>query len=318
MGFALAVLGLQDQSPWNHGFSFVQLIGYIVLAASYVSIINDFTDREEDAKAGKRNALVGWSSQKLTLLFVVLFGVLGYAFYSLISQPLALVFYVLTLLVYSAYSFPPIRLKNRGIWGLWADACGANLFIALFAVAYLFNDSNRAGWICYLEIGFITFIFGIRGIIWHQFHDKKNDEKAGVQTAAVMLKEAPVRRATSLLFILELIGVLVLLCQLNTMTLWIGTIYYGSLLAYRHYFLKQEMVIAISQQEDYHLIGSDWYEWVVPFCLLFGASLQDPDNLLLLMLFLFLFPRKGLQLTRETADVFIRWYNYLITPKHMR
>jgi len=76
--------------------------------------------------------------------------------------------YLSAWIIYTLYSVPPFRLKNRGGWGVLADAAGSNLFPTLSVVA-LVNHWDGGGvpiyW--YITVGVWSLSFGIRGILWH-------------------------------------------------------------------------------------------------------------------------------------------------------
>src|SRR5438045_3826208 len=124
--------------------TFVATLAGMAAAAAYVSLINDLTDLDEDAAAGKDNRLAHRSRR---YAWGVIAGVVGVgvavAVIAWRDDPLVLGLYAGPWLAFTLYSLPPIRLKARGIAGVLADASGAHLFPhALIAVA-VFHAVNR-------------------------------------------------------------------------------------------------------------------------------------------------------------------------------
>src|SRR5690606_33267869 len=114
----------------------------IVVGAIYVSTINDLTDIEDDFKSGKSNRMAKLPRRYRWLIPILCIGIgTGFVyFYS--SDTLSTILYLLPWITFSLYSFKPVRLKQRGFWGVIADACGAHVFIGLLMVSYITYVSN--------------------------------------------------------------------------------------------------------------------------------------------------------------------------------
>lgn len=160
------------------------LILALLVGAIYVSIINDWTDLAADAAGGKTNRLAGRSG-----LFIgaALGGCLlaGSAFgvYFWHLSHLSAWLYLAAWVVYTLYSLPPVRLKNRGLSGVLADASGAHLLPQLLVVAAVEAWLGRAvpgAW--WVAVGAWALACGIRNIVWHQLGDATADARASVDT----------------------------------------------------------------------------------------------------------------------------------------
>ena len=186
----------------------VIVVAALIPVATYVSVINEITDLEVDRLASKSNAMEGRSGlfQALWLLACPIGGAL--ALMALRCSPIAAGVYGLNWLAFSLYSIPPVRLKNRGIWGVIADACGGQLLPTLWTVASVLE--SRAGDIpqgWQVFVGLWAFVLGLRGIIGHQLRDLSADRTSGVNSFVVRLGEERSRRLLSrVLLPLELLA----------------------------------------------------------------------------------------------------------------
>jgi len=115
----------------------------LAACAAYVSVINDVADFDDDMASGKANRLVGKSSAFVaTVLASCIIPGIAVAFY-LRREPLLISLYLASWTAFTLYSLSPIRLKNRGGWGVLADASGAHLFPTLLAIALVYRWSLK-------------------------------------------------------------------------------------------------------------------------------------------------------------------------------
>src|SRR5207302_611980 len=106
----------------------------LAVCASYVSVLNDVTDFKDDQASGKPRRWLGRSrAYPATLLAACVAAGAGFL---IVWHKDSLLFgaYLFCWVAFTLYSAPPFRLKVRGFWGVAADACGAHLFPALFAM----------------------------------------------------------------------------------------------------------------------------------------------------------------------------------------
>lgn len=158
--------------------SFFNFVVFVCLYASFGYMINDFSDREVDKKAGKPKAIAQISPRaaKLVLFSIFLLGVL-------ISLPFWLHntdFLILLIVMYllsTFYSLPPVRFKER----YWMGIIVASITQRVFPAFLCFVIYNYFGWDSFLFLLFF-FIIGIRWIMVHQIKDYKNDLKTNVET----------------------------------------------------------------------------------------------------------------------------------------
>ncbi|HEY4439763.1 MAG TPA: UbiA family prenyltransferase [Candidatus Elarobacter sp.] len=164
-------------------------IGVLLLCvscvAAYGHVVNDWCDIADDRRAGKPNAmerLQVWQRAALSAAllaggFVALAPIAG-------AWP-ARIALALNYLWPTLYSLPGVRLKERGLLGVFADAAGSHITPTFFAFAevgaLVSGPANPA-----LVTIFVLWAtsLGIKGILYHQIADRANDELAGVSTFA--------------------------------------------------------------------------------------------------------------------------------------
>lgn len=156
----------------------------LVVGATYVSVLNDWTDLADDLAAGKRNHL---AARPAALPALVVGGCLaaglGLGAWFWAASPPCAGLYLGSWVAFSAYSLAPVRLKQRGLAGVLADASGSHLFPQLLAVAAAAAWTGRAvPGLWYAAVGLWALGCGVRNILYHQLEDVEADAIAGVRT----------------------------------------------------------------------------------------------------------------------------------------
>jgi len=164
--------------------------------AAYGHIVNDSFDIKVDQQAGKSNAMAQFQP-KQRFLFCLLFVATGFAVPILMKfGTLAIILLAINYLLPTLYSAPPLRLKERGIWGILSDAAGAHLVPTLFVAATFLHLSTapqpNALTFSVLAAAWAFFV-GLRGILLHQLWDRDNDLNSGVDTFVTQVELESVR-----------------------------------------------------------------------------------------------------------------------------
>lgn len=156
----------------------------LVVGATYVSVLNDWTDLADDLAAGKPNHLVARPAVFPALVVGgCLAAGLGLGAWLWHASPLCAGLYLGSWVAFSAYSLAPVRLKQRGLAGVLADASGSYFFPQLLAVATAGAWAGRqvpGRW--YAAVGLWALGCGVRNILYHQLEDVEPDALAGVRT----------------------------------------------------------------------------------------------------------------------------------------
>ncbi len=281
------------------------LLAAIMVGAVYVSIINDITDMGEDAASGKPNrmasvpARIRWIFPSLCILAGLIF------IYFLSSDKLSVLLYVLPWISFSLYSFPPARLKKRGMLGVLADAGGSHVFISLLMVSSVgFFSGIPIDWIWFSAVGIWAAAYGLRGILTHQFADRENDLKVNLATYASRANPYSFKKQTALILSLELIAFAVMLWRIHLPTTIIFGGLYAVLLLARYKIFDYKIVsIVIPKSHPYQIFMADYYQFFFPVSLLLAATLVQPKAWMVLVAHLVLFPQKLVLILKELKMV---------------
>ena len=199
---------LRLSNPWNYKAPFLIAVPYLIIAitkppfdcailsimASLVTIlgiagfgyfINDLTDIEKDNLIGKENAVSKLPDTKrlMLLLILLIMAITPWFYLPLNWLNTSLLFFEFLLFV--IYSFPPFRLKERGVAGVITDALYAHTNPAvLAAITFLMITNTDIFSISNLLITLASwqFVVGIRNIILHQLKDYENDQQSDTKT----------------------------------------------------------------------------------------------------------------------------------------
>lgn len=277
------------------------LLFSLVIGAAYVSIINDMADIDEDAASGKSNRIAK-INPKIRWVFptiCVLAGVLcGCYFY---PDRLSILLYTIPWICFSLYSFRPIRLKNRGFWGVLADAGGSHIFTSLLMISSIsFVTAQSIDWLWFISTGVWALCYGVRGILWHQFYDRKNDIQAGLNTFAVYTDPKRFKTMEIFIFLVELLAMAIMLFCVHHMLPVIGLLIYLLVAYSRTYRLNYIPVIIIaSEEQPYHILMADFYQVFFPLSLLCTATMKEPYVFIILIIHIVLFPKKTITALKD-------------------
>jgi hypothetical protein len=268
------------------------LLSSLVVGAIYVSVINDITDLEEDLASGKSNR-IQQVPVKYRWLIPAACVLIGFGFgYLLYPDVLSCLLYLLSWIVFSLYSIKPVRLKNRGIWGVLADGCGSHVFTSLLmvsSVSYITNQSINWLWFC--AAGIWALCYGLRGILWHQFADRDNDIKVQLNTYASKITPNSFIFKGRILFTVELLALSTMLYALNLAAPIIALVLYCILIFIRYDRYKNQLIIVMKTDDrPFQIVMADYYQMLFPISLLVYSGLSNGMNLLVLAVHIALFP----------------------------
>jgi hypothetical protein len=209
--------------------------------------------------------------------------------------------YLAAWLCFAAYSLPPLRLKCRGLPGLLADAAGSSLFPSLVALILAFRAAGTPldpVWIGAAAIWALA--FGIRGILWHQLLDAENDRRAGVGTFAVRHRAgAVIALGKYLVFPAELAALAILLWRLESPAPLLALAAYSALVARRVPIFRMRATI-VEPGPRHMILLQEYYDLFLPLGLLAASAVRHPADLLVLAAHLLLFPRRAIQIVRDS------------------
>jgi 4-hydroxybenzoate polyprenyltransferase len=149
-----------------------------VLAFCY--LLNDWTDREVDLRQGKKKSTrslpLGWLTAILVTLIIIGLGVLVCI---KLTVPIA-VLAAVSVVGSVAYSVRPMRLKERGIWGVLAAAILQRVPVFVIFALLVSVSVTVTVYVC-AWLSLLGLIF----ILEHQIEDWPADSAHGVKTLVV-------------------------------------------------------------------------------------------------------------------------------------
>ncbi len=291
MAVGYATILLSDATLISNFFYLLLLILAIVIGAVYVSIINDITDIDEDISAGKINRMLQFKPVQRSLLIACCLTAGSFAGYLLYPDRLSLLCYAMPWLSFSLYSIPPVRLKNRGFWGVLADAAGSHLFPCSFiilAMSYHLHHQVDLVWLG--SVATWSLVWGFRGILWHQFYDRDRDLEAGVNTYASQLSPEAFRIHEIILMAIEFLAILLILVIIAQPVTYMFMLVYLVYTLARSRLLGVDFVfITIRQNTRYQIFMNDYYCFFLPASLILSVITQQSYAWLVLILQIILF-----------------------------
>jgi colanic acid/amylovoran biosynthesis glycosyltransferase len=185
LGVLYAVVAITELPVWRAFFLLIPAVITILGIGSFGHAINDWYDTQADALAGKANRLANITGWKRYGLMV---GILAMALLPWLVLPFDGASVALLLLEFAlllAYVMPPVRLKERRIWPLFADAAYAYAVPAVLAAHTFFlaksppSDSAFLGLLCLWQLS-----LGVRHFLNHIALDRTNDIATATPTLA--------------------------------------------------------------------------------------------------------------------------------------
>ncbi len=297
------VASFSDKNITDILFCLLFVMGALIAGASFVSIINDYTDIEQDRLAQKTNFMEAMSHRKRLLMLVVSISC-GLVFTLAMSHNIfALITYVLSYLSFVFYSCHPIRFKERKWLGVFADAAGSQvfpfLFVAFFTSKFL---EVTIGPLFFWLTSVWALCSGIRGILWHQLYDKSNDIKSNLNMVVQNLNYKTLKRIGGVLVALELTAVVVICIKYQLMMGSIAFLLYALYLLLRIKLHDVEIVALNHRRKSYAIFMFEFYQVFWPVSILVTLGLQDLQFLILLILHLLLF-HKSIYLIYKSITV---------------
>lgn len=273
----------------------------LIVCASYVSILNDLTDAEDDRASGKPSRWRGEPRIYPVLLLAACLAAGGGFLIVWRKDPLLFYSYVLCWIAFTLYSAPPFRLKSRGIWGVLADASGAHLFPTLFAVVLVYHWNRTqatAGWTVFVALWSLA--AGVRGILWHQIEDAANDRMIGLRTFVFLHGTKAAERLGLLTSILEFAAFTAMLWLTRNSLAALFLVLYGLFALIRWRLLGIGLTV-LKPGPASRMAMVEYYIILYPLAYLLTASWQQPSVLLLLLFHGILFSRQSLYLVHDVV-----------------
>ena len=282
---------------------FIIVLFSLITGAAYVSLLNDATDINEDKLAGKKNHMAAFSVAKrvsITLLPLFVAGCLVIG--PMRRYPLAIGFYLIAYVCFTLYSLPPFRFKKRGILGVFADALGSQVFPMLFIMTFLMGKTGQSlDYIPLIFAGVWACCFGLRGILWHQFSDLKNDTISGMKTIVGTLSNLQIRITGRFILVVELLAFAsIILYYRNVYVVIAMTTYALQTFMIRRNWQVIQIILRPSESR-YRIFMFEFYQVYFPFAILIGHCFRQPIDIVALAIAFILFYKNP---TRVVDEIF--------------
>jgi len=304
---AIAVGYLTCLQAGSNAWAGLAGLGWLVLAlvpgGVFVSVINDLTDRTDDALAGKANRLSGLNPFLAYSIIGACIGAGTGLAWLWRADSLLVATYAAGWIAFALYSVRPFRFKKRGAAGLLCDATGANVVPALLAAqlcARALELSLTTPWLAATALW--SLMFGLRGILWHQIGDLEADRRSNTSTYVVRHGvKSSIGLGNWIVFPLELAAIAAIAWQSATSAQVAGGI---ALLAYailiHERFDRFRMSITLVEPKPRScILLHDYYDVFLPLALLIAGAANEPRVLIVLLLHLTLFPSRARQVWQD-------------------
>ena len=110
------------------GAALATTIGFV----GFAYLTNDLADRKKDALAGKLNGTASLSNSTIAILILAFLSSALLPWLYLPIDHVSVACITAELALFVLYAFPPFRLKERGILGVFTDALYAHAIPAFF------------------------------------------------------------------------------------------------------------------------------------------------------------------------------------------
>ncbi len=287
---------------WLALLSIVTISGF----ASFGYLINDFSDREKDAIAGKKNFLAGKSQAAIILLFAVALSLLMLPWIYLPFNRFSILLIALEIILFVIYSLPPLRLKERGIPGLIADALYAHaLPVALAAFTFSLASGKSITFFPMMLLIAWQLVCGTRNILLHQSNDLDQDKTSETVNFVAGMHPSSFFAVIRNLMLLELLlslGFWGMMITVNGfLAICSGVIIFLSAITF---ILFGDKGMQLLLESKWKFFPNNIYEKWIPPALLTALSLGDARFIAVLLLHLVLF----------NFDFFIQLRNHGVNP----
>ena len=280
----------------------------------FASVFNDLFDQREDRLAGKRTGIMALSRRGKLVALLLIEAFMASLTYLLLPYRFALTCFLVLWGLYTAYSLPPLRLKERGTLGVLCIALGEHLTASLLAVALVLESSGKPlpiYWFIALIVWSVA--VGCRSILWHQLCDYKNDRETGTATMGSRYDFNTLRGlGERYLFPLEIAAFIALLILTNwerpnplSWELLAGYI----VLEWLRYKYMAANIVIVAPQWNPRFALFEYYQLFFPLAYLISAARTDAGTYPILAVQLLIFPQTPL-LALENLCHLLRWRFY--------
>lgn len=309
---------LRLSQPWRYKAPFLIAVPYFMVEAGHIPpreaaigfamscmtifgiagfgyFLNDWTDRAEDAAAGKFNVMLELPKLAVAGLLLLFLGMAVVPWVVYFPQGISTLGLLgFEFLLFVLYSAPPFRFKERGWLGVFCDAGYAHAVPAVLAgitFYYLGDRSYAQIWWFLGTLGTWQGMVGIRNILLHMRQDFEKDVATGTATLGVKLgRERLERILVNLIIPLELLSAAAFIAfwlwELWPLSVW--ALLFPVHFLYAHRFIDK-LPFPTRLEDRLTAFQDDFYVLWLPLLPLLTLSASNPWFLLLLAAHLLIF-----------------------------
>ena len=322
--------GLRWNKPWNYKAPFLISVPYFVILACSIGFetslfsilasaitiigiagigyyINDIKDIDKDRKAGKFNLIAGLSNtyKVVIFIFLLLLAVMPWFYLPLTLQNLP--FFLFEFLLFYAYASPPLRLKEKGIWGMITDSLYAHANPALLAAitfSLLAGNDCPHFFLYVTSLVFWQFILGVRNILMHQIEDHQKDIISGTLTFVTQYGKEKSDKLLKRVFLpLELISFIFFALVVNKVIPFFIMSYliFLVIITFRIKVFWKESIPGSLKKRLSFFVDDFYLEWI-PLLILVGLISYDSSFIWLFIIHIFLFKNVVKSILRDLLN----------------
>ncbi len=302
LAIAYATLLIYEKNIYSFTGVILLMLLSLVVGAIYVSIINDITDVTEDLAAGKKNRMAKTSTVFKIFIPLILLAIgLGFILFFYRVDPLSVFFYSMPWILFSLYSFEPFRFKKRGFLGVLCDAGGSHIFTSLLIISFLtYKSGGMLNFVWLFSVAAWSSAYGLKGILWHQFADRENDLKTGVNTFASRVNPRSFEKFEGIILVVELSALACMLWAIHSVWPLVGFIFYVVLAFLRYKVLqRQPVIVSMKGKQNIQILTLDYFHAIFPVSLLFQACFTQQYGWIVLLAHLILFQKSVLLILKD-------------------
>jgi UbiA prenyltransferase family protein len=286
----------------------------VVGIAGFGHVYLDAFDVEEDRVLGKTNL---WTPLRTPARFAIIALLLLLSWLPWLALPIGrggVALIAMEFALFILYATPPIRLKDRGMFGITADALYAHVVPSLWTwiVFSRLSGSVASAWFL---VGLVTWTLtvGMRHLLQHQVIQFQSDSVAGARTFAVRHgREKTLRLIVRGILPAEIVAFAMLMMVMSRAAplagIGFGIFAAWQLLKIRFLWVGRFNVMGRLADADRAtmagtLIMSRYYERWLPLLILVSVAIQDHAYVLLLLSHVLAFPEGITRLIREDLPI---------------
>jgi 4-hydroxybenzoate polyprenyltransferase len=276
--------------------SYLNLLFFLLCifgTAGFGYFLNNVSDIEVDASAGKENTAAILSFWKKYLLLILLLAISIIPLFFIYPRLIIFFLFFFQLILLIVYTLPPLRLKKAIYAGLAIDALYSSVIFSIIGLLLFAGKSLLSNnfVISVFILSVLMFIKGFRNILYHQISDEEYDRKSGFRTFVTQKgQKYTVKLISRVLIPLEIVVIIVLVVFIS---FTLVKKFYIIIPLYLLYVLISVLLFKVKKNSLwYSELLNNLYADLLPLFIISLSIFFDKWYILLLLIHFFLFRGK--------------------------